>query len=201
MLTAGEVIKFRNGIWLVLRVNAGSAYVTPLTGKQKPITTRKKFTKMVMDYPAPTHISANSMVERVDPKSAFALQARRRFMGEVETINKEDVGTVPTDAGKGGDKKQAARATQIYVRTEKETKEMKGQGAIVMEALDRLQRGTVEDFVKDTTGKFQTRQDEARVVGFYLSKFKREGFATVIQPEPVAKAAKKGEEPATEIEG
>jgi hypothetical protein len=191
MLTAGEVIKFRNGIWIVKRVSAGSALVEPLTGKLKPITTRKKLTKMVMSYPAATHISADSMVERVDPESAYARQARRRIMGESAV---EDVKAESTDKpGKGSGK--TPRATQVYVRTEKEAKEMKGQGAIVLAALDELGQGTVEDLVKITTGKFQTRQEEARVVGFYLSKFKREGLATVVE------SAAPAEKPAAELEG
>src|SRR5574339_1279205 len=117
MLHEGDVIKFKGGLWWVERVSASSAYVTPLTGKPRPITTRKGITKMVTGYPAATHVSADALVEKLDPNSAIVRQARRAKMSEQEAAAAPAV------------KEEKPRATQIYVRTEKDAKEMKGQGA------------------------------------------------------------------------
>jgi len=184
MLSSGDVIKFKNGLWIVMRVTSGSAYVIPLTGKPKPITTRKGVTKMVTGYPAETHISADSMVEKLDPESAYVRQVRRKMMGE------------PTATAEAPAKASKPRKTQVYVRTEKDAKEMKGQGAVILAALSELGQATVADLVAKTKGQFPTKQSEERVVGFYLSKFKREGLAKVTEVEAPATT----EEPAAEIE-
>src|SRR6187431_3023652 len=151
MLHAGDVIKFKAGFWWVERVSQGSAYVTPLTGKPKPITTRKGITKMVTGYPAATHISADALVEKLDPESAYVRQVRRAKMTDTAT-------QTPT-------KEEKPRKTQIYVRTEKDAKEMKGQGAVILAALDELGQATVSQLVDKTKDQFTTRQDPARVVG------------------------------------
>ncbi len=183
MLRVGDIYKAANCVWLVVRVSASSAYVIPVaSSKKKPITTRKRpgrpsETKLVSDMPAPLHISANALVELVDPNSAYAAEIRRRHtMGDsTQTVE--------------ATKEKAPRKTQVYVMTEKEPKEMKGQGAIVYAALKDLGQGTVADLVAKTKGAFQTKQSEERVVGFYLSKFKREGLAKVIETEAAASEA------------
>ena len=84
------------------------------------------------------------------------------------------------------------RVTQIYTLTEKKPKEsMKGQGLLVYETLVSLgNKANVAELTKavTATGKLQTRQDAERVVGFYLSKFKRDGIATVekVAEQPTA---------------
>jgi hypothetical protein len=149
-----------------------SAYIVPLTGKPRPITTRKGVTKMVMGRPAPKHVSADALAEKVSPTHPVARRFQEDIMAEEQKEKKE----------------KSPRQTQVYVRTEKEAKDMKGQGAIVLAALSELGRGTVAEIVEKTKGQFQTRQSEERVVGFYLSKFKREGLAKIVEA-PVAETS------------
>jgi hypothetical protein len=156
MLKRGEVIKADGYLWGVVRVSPMSAYIVPLTGKPRPITTRKGVTKMVMGRPAPKHVSADALAEKVSPTHPVARRFQEDIMAEEQKEKKE----------------KSPRQTQVYVRTEKEAKDMKGQGAIV----------------EKTKGQFQTRQSEERVVGFYLSKFKREGLAKIVEA-PVAETS------------
>jgi len=102
----------------------------------------------------------------------------------------------PTATAEAPAKASKPRKTQVYVRTEKDAKEMKGQGAVILAALSELGQATVADLVAKTKGQFPTKQSEERVVGFYLSKFKREGLAKVTEVEAPATT----EEPAAEIE-
>ena len=87
---------------------------------------------------------------------------------------------------------EKVRETQRYILSDKAPKEsMKGQGRLVYDQL-KLQSGpvTVGELTKAVvaTGQLTTRQDAERVVGFYLSKFKREGIVSV-QAAPAAAEA------------
>ena len=84
-------------------------------------------------------------------------------------------------------KEPVQRVTQRYVRTNKEVKEMKGQGRIILEALEKSDKPlNVSELTEQVKGKFETRQDPERVVGFYLSKWKREGIVNVAGGEKAA---------------
>lgn len=79
------------------------------------------------------------------------------------------------------------RATQIYRMTAKAPKDtMKGQGKLVYDTLRNMGGeatvGALTEKVRET-GQLQTRQDHERVVGFYCSKFKRDGIVEAVRPE------------------
>lgn len=85
------------------------------------------------------------------------------------------------------------RVTQRYRLTNKSPKEtMKGQGKLVYDTLKEMGgEATVAELTEKVkaTGQLQTRQDAERVVGFYCSKFKREGLVEAIKPEVAAEQA------------
>lgn len=178
-------------IWFVKSISHASARIVPvMSGKTKVIITRKKQTKRVADNPQPTNISVGSLVEILDPNSAFVLNAKRRFMSTAEA-------TTETQAAETA---ETPRATQVYVRTEKAPKgEMRGQGKVVLDALNAMKEANVAQLTEACKGKFETKQDPARVVGFYLSKFKRDGLAIVKSAGEAAPAAEAGD--AGQLEG
>jgi hypothetical protein len=173
---------FSKELLYVESVTHSSARVIPLSAYEKPITTRKGVTKMVMAHKPPYHMSASACVEIVDPQSGYVKGIQERFtMGDGTTATQ----TVP--------KNKAVRPGSVYRRTDKKPeKDMKGQGAIVFNAISARGSATMNDIVADTEGKFVgTRQSGERIVGFYLSKFKREGYVTtdaVIEGAPAAEA-------------
>jgi len=129
-------------------------------------------------------ISPSAIVEILDPNDS-ALRGLR------EKVPMAD-----------GEKK--ARARRVYVRTEKEAKNMKGQGAVVLAALEHFGQATTAQIIEHTKGQYPTRQPEERVVGFYISKFKREGLikdVTVDVAQDEQTEAQEREAAATEIEG
>jgi hypothetical protein len=170
-LQSGMVIKLPGGeIAVVDAVTRSSAQIRFASGYDKAITTRKGITKLIIAHRAPTYISVASMVQTVDPQSEYARRIRERVMSETETITAGDVAEV---------KEKKQRASQVYTRTEKQPeKELKGQGALVLAKITEMGSGTIPEVAEALKGQFQTRQSDERVVGFYLSKFKREGYVS-----------------------
>lgn len=185
LLKLGDVVRFSNkSLWLVTRVNSCSARIVPITGVKKRITTKSGKHVDVYRRPNPQHIAPMAGVDVLDPESALAKWARETF--------KMSITEVPEGGAEPVVRKQ--RATQIYVRTEKERPgRLGGQGAIVLDAIDALGQATAAQVNEATKGKFQTRQPEERIVAFYLAKFKRAGLLKAVGPEEAA--------PATETEG
>jgi hypothetical protein len=82
----------------------------------------------------------------------------------------------------GAAKERAPRTQQKYVRTQKEAKEMKGQGRIVLDYLNATtEPKTVTEVTEAVKGGITTKQDPERVVGFYLTKFKRDGLVNAVK--------------------
>lgn len=103
----------------------------------------------------------------------------------------EDANATPETTGEAGapapEASNKTRATQSYRLTNKAPKEtMKGQGKLVYDTLKEMGGtatvGALTEAVR-ATGQLQTRQDAERVVGFYCSKFKREGIVEAVRPE------------------
>src|SRR5262245_3095327 len=184
VLAAGMVVRMPSGdVCYVESVNEGSALVVPVTAHEKPITTRKRVTKMVMVRRPPYTISRTAPVEIIDPDSGYAKAIRGRYDMSDET-----------NAAQGN---ADIRNQRIYIRTDKKVeREMKGQGAVVMKVLDEQKQGTLSSISELCKGKFQTRQSVERVVGFYLSKFKREGYLR--SEAPVETSASEKSEQSTE---
>lgn len=94
-------------------------------------------------------------------------------------------------------------AKTLFVRTEKQSKELKGQAALVLEALDvRDEPATIEQLTEDIKNLgLVTRQAPERIAAYYLCIFKKQGLVRTVQPEPEAPAAEVvSEEVAEEIE-
>jgi len=76
-----------------------------------------------------------------------------------------------------------------FVRTERQAKELKGQAALVLEALDNANGpATVEQLtatIKDLG--LVTRQAPERITSYYLCIFKKQGVVRVVEPEPETK--------------
>ena len=76
-----------------------------------------------------------------------------------------------------------------FVRTERQAKELKGQAALVLEALDNADGpATVEQLtatIKDLG--LVTRQAPERITSYYLCIFKKQGVVRVVEPEPETK--------------
>jgi hypothetical protein len=75
---------------------------------------------------------------------------------------------------------------KTFVRTERASKELKGQAALVLEALDAAEGPqTVEQLtatIKDLG--LVTRQAPERITSYYLCIFKKQGLVRVVEPEP-----------------
>lgn len=170
LLEAGMVIKLVSGEtgW-VEYVTDSAARVHYVSRFEKPITTRKGVTKMVMARKDPIHISRTALVEILDPGSRYVERIQERMMSETQSASATET---PASA--------PARAQQVYTRTSKAPeKPMRGQGAIVLEALDRVKAGTLSDITAECKGKFTgSRQGDDRIVGYYLSQFKRKGLVS-----------------------
>jgi hypothetical protein len=78
----------------------------------------------------------------------------------------------------------------LFTRTSKEARALKGQAAIVLEALEAAnQPMTIESLAKVIGAEaLRTRQDPERVVAYYLCIFKKEGVVTATRPVTVAVA-------------
>jgi hypothetical protein len=74
----------------------------------------------------------------------------------------------------------------VFTRTEREAKPLRGQAAVVLEAVEaRTDGGTIEQLAKDVSETLVTRQDPERVVAYYLCIFKKQGIVRVTRPEDV----------------
>lgn len=184
-LQAGMVVKMPSGdICYVVSVSPSSALIRYVSGYDKPITTRKGVTKIVTAHRHDAHISLNVCILCVDPNSEYALRIREK-MTMTEAVAEQTTETT---------EKKATRATRTYTRTEKQPeKELKGQGAIVLAKITEMGSGTILQVAEACKGMFKTRQTDERIVGFYLSKFKREGFVSTADGEG-------GDEPEVEVE-
>jgi hypothetical protein len=180
---AGDYVRLLNGwICYVECVTASGAHLVPLNDFKARITTRKRVTKVVKRHKKPFVVSASCGAELIDPSKLDLRRARRIIaMGKIEGAVQETAGAAAEAATPAA---QVPRVTQKYLRTSKEAKEMKGQGKIVLDALNSADGPmNVEELTAQLKGKFTTRQDEARVVGFYLSKFKRDGLVNVAKSD------------------
>lgn len=188
---AGDYVRLPgNLVCYVKYVTASGAHMVPLNGFKATITTKKRVSKVIERHKKPFVCSASCGAELVDPNKLDLRRARRIIVGKIEGATEEAAaGGAPAPDAKAAETRP--RATQKYVRTSKEAKEMKGQGRIVLEALNAAKEPmTVTQLTELLKGKFETRQDPERVVGFYLSKFKREGLVNVAKTEePVAEPA------------
>jgi hypothetical protein len=160
-------------------VTASAARIHYISRFEKPITTRKGVTKMVMARRPPVHISPGAVVEILDPE-----------LGYVQRIQEDMMSETQTQEAPAQEKPAPARAQQIYVRTDKvPEKEPRGQAAIVLDALNRMKQGTLSDVTRECAGKFTgSRQSDDRVVGFYLSQFKRKGLVSTSNTPVVGEA-------------
>lgn len=74
----------------------------------------------------------------------------------------------------------------VFTRTEREAKPLRGQAAVVLEAVEaRTDGGTIEQLAKDVSETLVTRQDPERVVAYYLCIFKKQGIVRATRPEDV----------------
>lgn len=81
----------------------------------------------------------------------------------------------------------------IFVRTEREAKPLRGQAALVLEAIEaRPEGGSIEQIAKDISETLVTRQDPERVVAYYACIFKKQGVVRAVRPEDVPAAEPEG---------
>lgn len=177
-LEPGDIFRTVTGdVWYVDTVSHSGAYCFHLSAHPTPITTRKGVTKIVNRHLRNSVFSPNSVVDLVDKTRLDPIQLRRRIgMARKEGAVAETEQTAPATT-----RPAPVRAAQGYVRTDKTpTKEMRGQGKEVMDALNAA-GGTplTAKEVADRCVFAGTRQDKERVAGFYLSQFKKEGFVKV----------------------
>lgn len=91
-------------------------------------------------------------------------------------------GTGAVEGVEGAATERAPRTQQRYQRTNKEAKEMKGQGRIVLDYLNSVtEPKTVAEVTEAVKGAITTNQTPERVVGFYLTKFKKDGLVIGIK--------------------
>jgi hypothetical protein len=189
-LKEGSLVKYPdNSVWYVDRVNASGAYIVPVSGYVTEIVTSKKTgrkRKMVIKYPRPIVISANAALEVLDPTTLNMSDVMRRVMARKDGVE----GTATVESADGVKKPRDPREQAKYLRTNREAKEMKGQGRIVLDYLNGTTTPkTVSEITEQVKGGITTRQDPERVVGFYMSKFKRDGLVNVVGAEKKASAA------------
>lgn len=165
------VIKLASGeICYVESVSHSSAHISYVSRFEKPITTRKGVTVMVMARKPDGHISRTACVEILDPNLRYVQRIREQNMAD------EQGQEVAAEA-------KSTRAQQVYTRTSKKPeKQPTGQAAIVLAAIDQAKAGTIADITALCKGKFTTRQEDSRIVGFYLSQFKRKGLVSTDKP-------------------
>ena len=186
--TAGGYVKMAGGVYYVDCVTGSGAHLIPLSGKPGVIRTSKRNgsrEKAVFRHRREhVVIAASSLLEVVDPAKLDIRIMKRR----IEMAKREETNETPAEgqaAAPAAENKP--RATQRYKLTNKAPKDtMKGQGKLVYDTLKGMGGeatvGQLTDAVK-ATGQLQTRQDAERVVGFYCSKFKRDGLVEAIRPE------------------
>ncbi len=97
-------------------------------------------------------------------------------------------------------------AKTLFVRTERASKELKGQAALVLESLDsRTEPATVAQITEDIKNLgLVTRQDPERIAAYYLCIFKKQGLVRTVEPPKEAEGSTEqepvSEEVAEEIE-
>lgn len=179
-----------NSIWYVDYVTASGAYVVPVTGYNTKIVTSAKKGRQVANivkYQQPQVISVNSDLEVLDPTSFNANDIMRRVMarkqaegGVAELEGNEKLESAEGTEGAAGDR--APRTQQKYQRTNKEAKDMRGQGRVVLDYLNSVtEPKTVSEVTEAVKGGITTKQAPERVVGYYLTKFKRDGLVNVVK--------------------
>lgn len=188
-LTQGTFFKYPdNSVWYVDYVSPSGAYVIPVTGYNSRITTsfkRGRKSKDVVKYQQPQVISVGSLVEVLDPKAFNMNDLMRRVMARKQATEggvAELEGTGAVEGAEGTAAERAPRTQQRYQRTNKEAKEMKGQGRIVLDYLNSVtEPKTVSEVTEAVKGGITTKQSAERVVGFYLTKFKKDGLVIGIK--------------------
>jgi hypothetical protein len=190
-LDAGDYIKMPNGeVWYVDSVTNSGAHCIPLSGRRGLIRTSKrkgsKTKEVVRHLNRHVVITRQAGVELVDPETLdLPLMRRRVAMARKQSEAGESEQT--TEAAAPAAEKE--RQTQKYVLTAKAPKEMKGQGKQVYDALKAHGKPVnIKELTElvQAASPLQTRQDPERVVGFYCSKFKREGLVDVQKTEASA---------------
>jgi hypothetical protein len=84
----------------------------------------------------------------------------------------------------GAKAERAPRTTQKYVRTTKEAKEMRGQGRVVLDFLNATtEPKSVAEVTEAVKGAIGGKQAPERVVGYYLTRFKRDGLVNVVKSD------------------
>lgn len=199
-LEGGEFIQLPGhpGVWYCDSVTGSGAHLVLMSGMPRPITTSKKgklgkvVTKVVMKH------DRNHKVVCRNPGATLVGEERldmRLMRRRIEMARKQAEGQAETQTEQAPAKPAPVRETQRYTLIEgKSPKEgMKGQGKLVYDTLKAQgdKAVTVGELTKEVvaTGQLTTRQDAERVVGFYLSQFKRDGIVQVQKPEPAAAAA------------
>lgn len=188
---AGKYVKLADGVYYVDAVTGSGAHLIPLSGRPVTIRTSSWSGKPVQEVEVFRHrrrylvISRQALVEEVAPeKLDQRIMLRRIQMAKIEETGAE---TQQTQAAEAPAATNKTRATQKYKLTDKAPKEtMRGQGKLVYDVLrDMGGEATVGELTEGVraTNQLQTRQDAERVVGFYCSKFKREGIVTAVRPE------------------
>lgn len=188
---AGKYVKLGDGVYYVDAVTGSGAHLIPLSGRPGVIRTSRWSGKPVQEVEVFRHrrrylvISRQALVEEVAPEKLDQRIMSRR----IEMAKIEDIGTPETQETAQAAEAPAnkPRATQKYRLTDKAPKDtMRGQGKLVYDVLkDMGGEATVGELTEGVrnTNQLQTRQDVERVVGFYCSKFKREGIVTSVRPE------------------
>lgn len=187
---AGKYVKLNDGVYYVDTVTGSGAHLIPLSGRPGTIRTSKWSGKPVQEVEVFRHrrrylvISRQALVEEVAPETLDQrIISRRIAMAKIEgnaETQTETAQETPAASSK-------VRATQKYKLTDKAPKEtMRGQGKLVYDVLrDMGGEANVGELTEGVraTNQLQTRQDVERVVGFYLSKFKREGIVSSVRPD------------------
>lgn len=187
-LVEGDLVRYPdNSIWYVDRVTFSGAYIIPVTGYRTEIVTSKRTGRQraeVVKYSHPMMISANAALEVLDWSRFNRADVMRRVMARKDG----NEGTAVMDEGQklegaeGAAKSRAPRTLQKYVRTNKEAKDMRGQGKVVLDFLNSTTvPKTVQEVTEAVKGGIETKQDPERVVGYYLTRFKRDGLVNVVK--------------------
>lgn len=188
-LTQGMFFRYPdNSVWYVDYISSSGAYVIPVTGYNSRITTSRKrgrISKEVVKYQQPQVISLSSTVEALDPATFNKNDLMRRVMARKQAAEggvAELEGTGAVEGTESAAGERAPRTQQRYQRTNKEAKEMKGQGRIVLDYLNSVtEPKTVAEVTEAVKGAITTNQTAERVVGFYLTKFKKDGLVIGIK--------------------
>lgn len=77
----------------------------------------------------------------------------------------------------------------LFSKTDKTPKAMRGQAALVYEALS-ADGQTVEQITEKILANLVTRQDPMRISAYYLCVFKKQGLVTAVRPTPPVAEAK-----------